>query len=93
MAASESEFDPRALYELSKLAQDMADEFARRHIEGNFTVVRSGGAAWYDLRSGEADANAWLEQVMRYFDLRGEDLPYLVVHSQAFPALVKFEER
>lgn len=79
-----------------QLAMKIADEDSRALLEMYGDVGTYDDSVWYDLASPidpELIPIADVEQAIRYLELRGEDLPFLMIRHGEAPHLIRFEAR
>lgn len=79
---------------VQSLAMDIADVAARDLVQSFCSVTVSGKHDWYDLSTCQLEVWAEVDRALIYMDNRGDALQgYRLVRCQAFPRLVRFEER
>lgn len=79
--------------DVQTMAFEIADDAARGMIETACKRGRSGEHDWYDLSTSDLNHWYYVDQAVAYIVARGDAAPYRMVRCQAFPRLVRFEER
>ena len=80
-------------YERKELAFEIADSAARSDVECYSTVIEIDDVRWYDLTKIALEERTFIENALRYMQLRGEALPYRVICHPEVPFLRRFEPR